>query len=156
MHWHQRFMNFGAAVTARIPRMTITTMSSMSVKPAWPFILWFIWHSLKHVFLFPDAVIPVEYMPEGQSLHYSYTASEDSVQLFSQSRIADKLPASYDYRLILSSIKGISVRNVTFLQFIFSPITLTAWKLLSRFWARIPVCCGISRCSLDGIPDMAA
>ena len=70
------------------------------------------------MFLFPDAVIPAEYMPEGQSLHYSYTASEDSVQLFSQSRIADKLPASYDYRLILSSIKGISVLNITFLQFI--------------------------------------
>lgn len=80
------------------------------------------------MFLFPDAVIPAEYMPEGQSLHYSYTASEDSVQLFSQSRIADKLTASYDYRLILSSIKGISVRNITFLQFISPPDYLNRLK----------------------------
>lgn len=28
-----RFMNFGAAVTARMPRITMTTMSSIRVKP---------------------------------------------------------------------------------------------------------------------------
>ena len=29
----ERFMNFAAAVTARMPRMTMTTMSSIRVKP---------------------------------------------------------------------------------------------------------------------------
>ena len=40
-----------------------------------------------------------------------------------------------------------------FCNLFFCMIPWNVWKFLNRCWARIPDCCGISRCSLDVIPE---